>query len=82
MDELTDLDRRILAFERGWWKRLGARDQAILETFGMSSYCYDQHLNVLLDRPDALAADPSLVMQRRRARDLKRARRTSGYRTG
>src|SRR6266545_4989562 len=35
--ELTERERDILAFERQWWARAGAKDQAIRDTFRFSS---------------------------------------------
>ncbi len=55
---LAQRDREILAFERQWWKYAGAKEQAIRDLFGLSATRYYQLLNVLIDRPEALAADP------------------------
>jgi hypothetical protein len=68
---LTDRDREILAFEHAWWKYAGAKETAVRERFDMSSTRYYQVLNHLIERPEALAADPMLV---RRLRRLKAAR--------
>src|SRR3954452_24664816 len=70
--ELSERDRAILAFERQWWKFAGAKEQAIRELFDMSATRYYQVLNALLDRPDALAADPMLVKRLRRHRSASR----------
>ena len=35
MAALSELDRRILAFEQGWWRLPGAKEREILERFGM-----------------------------------------------
>jgi len=67
-DGLTERERRILAFERQWWKHAGAKEQAIRDTFGLSATRYYQLLNNLLDNPAALAADPQLVARLRRLR--------------
>ena len=69
--DLAARDREILAFERQWWRFAGAKEAAIRESFQMSPTRYYQVLNALVDRPDALAADPLLV---RRLRRLRRAR--------
>jgi hypothetical protein len=66
--DLTDRQRDILAFERRWWKRPGAKEQAIRDTFELSATRYYQLLNHLLDDPAALAADPVLVGRLRRLR--------------
>ena len=55
---LSDRDRRILEFERQWWKYAGAKEQAIRDLFEMSGTRYYQILNGLIDDPEALAADP------------------------
>ncbi len=68
-------DRDILEFERQWWKYAGAKETAIRESFDMSATRYYQVLNALIDRPEALVADPLLVRRLRRMRaDRQRAR--------
>jgi hypothetical protein len=72
---LTDRERGILAFERQWWKRAGAKERAIRELFDMSTSRYYQVLNVLLDRPAAFRADPMLIKRLRKVRaDRQRVR--------
>jgi hypothetical protein len=73
--ELTDRDRGMLAFEGQWWKYAGAKEQAIREQFDMSATRYYQVLNALLDRPEALVAEPMLVKRLRRLRATRRAGR-------
>jgi Protein of unknown function (DUF3263) len=70
---LDEREERILAFERQWWKQAGAKEQAIRETFEVSSTRYYQQLNRLLDDPRALEFDPALVNRLRRLR-MSRAR--------
>ncbi|MFF5178731.1 DUF3263 domain-containing protein [Micromonospora sp. NPDC000316] len=65
---LTPRERAILAFEQQWWRHAGAKEQAVRDTFGVSSTRYYQLLNGLLDNPAALAADPVLVGRLRRLR--------------
>src|ERR1700739_2185568 len=60
-DGLTRREHDILAFERQWWKYAGVKEDAIKELFSMSATRYYQVLNALVDRPEALAADPMLV---------------------
>ena len=67
-DGLTRREHDILAFERQWWKYAGAKEEAIKELFAMSATRYYQVLNALVDRPEALAADPMLVKRLRRQR--------------
>src|SRR6195952_6184758 len=67
-DGLTRRERDILAFERQWWKYAGSKEEAIKDLFSMSATRYYQVLNALVDRPEALAADPMLVKRLRRLR--------------
>jgi hypothetical protein len=76
-DLLSERDRRILAFERQWWKYAGAKEQAIREQFDMSATRYYQLLNLLIDRPEALAHDPMLVKRLRRVRSQRRRQRAA-----
>lgn len=69
--ELTERERRILDFERRWWKHAGAKEQAIRDTFGLSATRYYQLLNTLLDHPAALAAEPVLIGRLRRLRSSR-----------
>jgi hypothetical protein len=72
---LTDHERDVLTFERGWWKYAGAKDTAVREAFGVSPWRYQQLVRALLDRPEALQHDPQLVMRLRRLREQRAARR-------
>ena len=79
---LTRREYDILAFERQWWKYAGAKEEAIKELFAMSATRYYQVLNSLVDRPEALAADPMLVKRLRRlraSRQKARAARRLGF---
>jgi len=58
---LSDLEFRILEFERSWWRFAGAKESAIKELFDLSAPRYYQILNDLIDRQDALEASPMLV---------------------
>jgi len=75
--ELSDRDRKILAFERQWWKYAGAKEQAIRDLFDMSATRYYQVLNALIDRPEALAHDPLLVRRLRRLRATRQRARSA-----
>jgi hypothetical protein len=74
---LSGRDAEMLAFERQWWKYAGAKEQAIRELFDMSATRYYQALNSLIDRPDALAADPMLVKRLRRLRSGRQRARAA-----
>jgi hypothetical protein len=76
MTDLTDLERDVLEFERGWWKHLGAKETAIRDRFDLSGTRYFQLLNALIDRPEALQHDPQLTLRLRRLRTQRAARRT------
>ena len=81
-DGLTRREYDILAFERQWWKYAGSKEDAIKELFSMSATRYYQVLNALVDRPEALAADPMLVKRLRRlraSRQKARAARRLGF---
>ena len=73
---LSDLEVRILDFERQWWKYAGAKDAAIKELFNLSTKQYYELLNNLIDRPDALAASPLLIKRLRRLREARVASRS------
>jgi len=68
---LSDLEMRILDFERQWWKYAGVKDAAIKELFQLSAKEYYELLNNLIDRPDALAAAPLLIKRLRRLREAR-----------
>ncbi|GAA2647455.1 DUF3263 domain-containing protein [Paractinoplanes durhamensis] len=65
---LSERERDILAFEARWWKHAGSKEQAIRDTFALSSTRYYQVLNTLLDKPEATEHDPVLVGRLRRLR--------------
>jgi hypothetical protein len=75
--ELTERERDILAFERQWWKYAGAKEQAIKDLFDLSATRYYQVLNALIDRPEALVADPMLVKRLRRLRTTRQRTRSA-----
>lgn len=75
MTELTDRDKAILEFELLRWNHLGSKEDAIRARFGVSATRYYQLLNVIIDKPEALRADPMLVKRLRRLRDARRRTR-------
>jgi hypothetical protein len=74
---LSERDREVLDFERQWWKYAGAKEQAVRELFDMSATRYYQVLNALIDRPEALVADPMLVKRLRRLRTTRQRTRSA-----
>lgn len=77
--DLTSREREMLAFERQWWRRPGAKEAAIRDRFGLAPTRYYQLLNTLVDQPAALAADPLLVRRLRRLRAARGQRRSSRF---
>ena len=76
---LTRREHEMLAFERQWWRRPGAKETAIRDRFGLAPTRYYQVLNALVDRPAALEADPLLVRRLRRLRAARGQRRSSQF---
>ena len=74
---LTDLETRILEFERNWWRFAGAKETAIKDLFDMTAPRSYQLLNDLIDRDDALEASPMLVKRLRRLREARMQARTA-----
>ncbi|WP_104105432.1 DUF3263 domain-containing protein [Nocardioides sp. 616] len=74
---LSERDSKILEFERHWWKYAGAKEQAVRDEFDMSSTRYYQVLNALIDREEALEADPLLVRRLRRLRSQRQRQRSA-----
>jgi hypothetical protein len=62
----------MLQFEDRWWKRTGAKDQAIRRRFNLTPAVYYERLDVLIDRPEAEAV-AGLVVHRLRAQRADRA---------
>ena len=77
MSGLSERDMRILAFERRGWRSPGVKEQAIAEVLEMPATRYYQLLNELIDRPEALEADPLLVRRLRRLRSARQRQRSA-----
>jgi hypothetical protein len=77
---LTELESKVLEFERQWWKFAGAKESSIKELFDMAPPAYYQLLNNLIDRPEALEAQPMLVKRLRRLREARTSSRSAGFR--
>ncbi len=74
---LTELESKILEFERTWWRHAGAKESSIKELFNLTPPAYYQLLNNLIDKPAALMAEPLLVKRLLRLRDQRTAARSS-----
>jgi hypothetical protein len=75
--ELDERSRRILDFEREWWKYAGAKEQAVRERFDVSPTRYYQLLNRVIDDEAALSYDPMLVKRLRRLRAARQRQRAA-----
>lgn len=74
-DDLTDLERQVLTFERQRWNHPAAKADAVLVLFGWTLTRHEQQVLALLDRPAALMFDPPLVNRLRRLREHRRRQR-------
>jgi hypothetical protein len=74
---LSELELRLLEFERTWWRHAGSKESAIKELFNLTPPAYYQMLNNLIDRNEALLAEPILVKRLRRIREARSASRSS-----
>lgn len=74
---LSSREIEVLAFERQWWKYAGAKEKAIREVFKMSSTRYYQILNQLIDKQEAMQADPMLVKRLRKTRTVRQRTRAA-----
>jgi hypothetical protein len=74
---LDERSRRILDFEREWWRHAGAKEQAVREQFDVSPTRYYQLLNRVIDDEAALEYDPMLVKRLRRMRATRQRQRAA-----
>ncbi|MTD58631.1 DUF3263 domain-containing protein [Amycolatopsis pithecellobii] len=74
---LSEREVAILAFERQWWRHAGAKEEGIRKQFNLSPTRYYQLLNQLLEKPEALQADPMLVKRLRKLRTTRARKRVA-----
>lgn len=74
---LTEREAALLDFEASWWSAAEGKEAALLERFQLSSPSYYQHLNALIDRPEALEYSPTLVKRLRRQRQRRQENRSA-----
>ncbi len=74
---LDDRSKRILDFERDWWRYAGAKEQAVREAFDVSPTRYYQLLNHIIDDDVAVVYDPMLVKRLRRLRTQRQRQRAA-----
>ncbi|MEA3076216.1 MAG: hypothetical protein QOF60_1124 [Actinomycetota bacterium] len=72
---LSERDRAILDFERGWWLEAGSKETAMRERLDLSPTRYRELLNELVDSADALDYDPMVVRRLRKSRERRRQAR-------
>ena len=74
---LSELEIKMLEFERTWWRHAGAKESSIKELFNLTPPAYYQLLNNLIERPAALMAEPLLVKRLLRLREQRTSSRSS-----
>ena len=74
---LSELEVKMLEFERSWWRLAGVKESSIKELFNLTPPAYYQLLNNLIDREEALMAEPILVKRLRRLRESRTEARSS-----
>jgi hypothetical protein len=77
MQELSDFDRDILVFARSWYVYRGSHEAAVRAKFGLSALQYFQHLNRIIELPEAEAFDAFTTRRLRRVRDRRKWSRTA-----
>lgn len=77
MAALSDEQRAILDFERQWWRYAGGKAIEIQQHLEMTPVSYYRELNAIIDLPEAIEYDPTLVRRLQRARTLTRRRRSA-----
>ncbi len=75
---LSEREQAVLSFEQGWWSLDNPKETLIRERFQVSPEVYYQELNALIDKAEALSADPLLVRRLRRERARRRSGRLGG----
>ena len=74
---LSEFEVKMLEFERSWWRHAGVKESSIKELFNLTPPAYYQLLNNLIDREEALMAEPILVKRLRRLRESRTVARSS-----
>ena len=63
---MSQSDRRILDFERGWFLQPEPKDRSITDVLGLSPSDYYSRLRELLGDPEAMSYDPLTIRRLRR----------------
>ena len=77
MEALTEREQLILAIEKRSYHYAGSKESAIRAELGMTATRYYQILNVLMDKPAALVAEPQLIHRLHRLRDQRQQNRST-----
>lgn len=72
---MSELEQKVLDFERKWPVPTSLKHQAILAEFDLTPTRYFQILNLILDKPEAARRSPALVNRLRRLRHSHRKSR-------
>ncbi len=75
---ITERDKAMLDFERGWWAETGPKEALIRERFELSATRYYQILQDLLEDPEAMEYDPLVIRRLLRSRSRRRRERVEG----
>lgn len=75
--ELLPHEKAIIDFAKRTYRYPGKQEQDMKDELGMNATTFWRKLNDLLDRPEALAYDPSTVNRYRRIRSNKLAARSA-----
>ena len=70
--DVASLLRDVLELEGSWSRLRVPKERAVRERLGLSLGRYHQLLDRAIDRPEALAHDPMLVLRLRRLRETRR----------
>jgi len=76
-EQLEPRLRQVLELEASWWDLGVTKDRAAREQLGLSPARYHQSLDRAIDRPEALAQHPMLVLHLRRLREQRRRARSA-----
>lgn len=77
MDPLTDTERTLLRLASAWWSSRGALEEVVRRELDLSVTHFWQAVNVLIDDPRALAAEPVLVRRLQHIRETRQRSRST-----
>jgi hypothetical protein len=77
--ELSDDHKAFLDFETKTYKHQGAKEQDIMENFGIPAHRYYQKINALIDNPAAHEYNPQLMKRLWNQREIRKSKRSPNY---